>query len=345
MGVVVVVVFRCMYNPWAYNTVASNTTQAMYNPWAQHKSADLPERLGDPYIVIFRGADDNAAIAIQGSDASPAGIIPIWKGLVANPSTKITGAPFVWKQNGVEYRSSCAAFEKNMVFARQAFWLWNQSHGSDKAQNLQNLREAHALVCHLVRSGGLADDKSLPEDTRLVPPALRTQVLTDLCVAIEAVIVSILADGTSLDTYADGMSQASLRNLAVIKESSLIKKAWYNTQKAMALGSLGCALVRQAVETTPSKKMCTKAYVLLKQALAIKGCPGADTYRTAQQVCLADLANVFFVTPVMIKALQKHRPVPAPQKYDTPVLPEWFTAPPDIMHLGGDAIQIHSNDA
>lgn len=315
----------------------------MYNPWAQYRNANVPERLGDPYIVIFRGADDNASIEIQGCEPSPTGIIPIWKGLVENPSVEIRGAPFVWKQNGVIYRSSCAAFEKNMVIARQACWLWNQSHGSNREQNLKNMREAHALVHHLLHGGGLADDRSLPEDPRLVPPALRTDALSDLYAAIEAIILSILADGTSLDTYSDGMVQASLRNFIVIKESSLMKKSWYNAQKAMALGSLGCALVRKGVEVTPTKEMCVKAYTLLKRALATRGCPGADVYKTAQDVCLADLVNVFSVEPAKIKSLQRHQPAPTIEKYDQPVLPDWMSSPPNILDLGGNAVAIHTN--
>ena len=142
-----------------------------FNPWAVHVCMEVPVRKGGPYGGIFRGANEMADLAIQRCTPTVAGFMPLWKGLLDAPMTEVEGVPFVWKCGGVEYRSGCAAFEKNMLFAQGVTQLWNSSFNGAASDQLDRLKEAQALLTHLLQRG-LDDDRSLPSDTRLQPKCL-----------------------------------------------------------------------------------------------------------------------------------------------------------------------------
>lgn len=311
----------------------------MFNPWALHKACEVPERLGDPYIVVFRGDGDAAAIAVQNSVPTPVGVLPLWKGLLAKPDIEIKGTPFVWKHGGVEYRSSCAAFEKNMVLAHHAATMWNKAHGTNDMLNMEYLQEAHAIVNNLLH-GGLADDRSLPQDQRLVPGCLRKERLEDLCAAVTSLAAVLCAQSKEVVSHDDELERARLYNYATLRESTLLKKAWYKQQKAMALGCLACAYVRKTGDVKPDRELCLAAYGLLRQALQTRGCPGAEAFKTAQDVCLADLRVIYTASEGQIKALKVARVKNTEPSFGMPALPEWLTAPPDLLSQAAEAVPL-----
>lgn len=344
-GLIAVLVFKEINNPSAYNTRVSPSTKttmslvSSLNPWALYIKCDLPIRAGLRYGSVFRGQSSEAEARIQKCTPTPAGFLPLWKGVIRVPDIEIEDTPFVWKCGGVEYRSSCVAFEKNMVMAETAARLWNTAHSPNRDQNLDRLREARAILHHLL-AGGLEDDRSLPADPRYQPRCLRRGVLEDLNNAVFSVILQHLADGVQVMKYSDELSMASLRHFGTLKESTFLKKAWYNRQKSLAVGQQGCAYVRQAEEAMPSKELCLSAYRLLGQAALERGCPDANRFRGAQAVCLADLKVVFGFSEAELKRVKSEKPGHAIPEYIPPQIPDWVAEPPDIVALSGDAIDV-----
>ena len=314
---------------------------ANLNPWALHVKASIPIRLSQPYALVFNGVNEHSDVLIQKASPSPAGFLPLWKGLVEAGSVDIKGTPFLWKSNGVEYRSSCAAFEKNMIMAETAMRLWNSSHSAERASNLDRLRECHAILHHLLEVG-LLQDLSLPQDPRYQPYCIRRSVLEDLRCAVVSVILQNLAEDINVMSHVDEATIASLRHHCTLKESTFLKKAWYNRQEALALGHKGIAYVRQGEEDMPSKELCLSAYRLLGQAAAARGCPDPNKFRGAQGVCIADLKAVFHFEDTELKRVQSQKFGKSDPDYGPVVLPPWLEDPPDIVALSKEPIRVAS---
>ena len=301
-------------------TLASNL-----NPWALHVKVPIPIRLSQPFALVFKGATPEYDALIQKSSPTPPGFLPLWKGVVDAGSVDIKGT----------------AFEKNMIMAETAMRLWNSAHSADRESNLERLRECHAILHHLLTTG-LSEDLSMPSDPRYQPRCIRRSVLEDLNNAVVSVILQHTAEGIHVMTYSDEMAIASLRYHSTLKESTFLKKAWYNRQEALATGHQGIAYVRQGEEDMPSKELCLSAYRLLGQAAAARGCPDVNKFKGAQAVCLADLKVVFQFQDAELRRVQSQKIAKSTPDYGPPLLPDWMTTPPDIVALSKEAIHISS---
>ena len=105
---------------------------------------------------------------------------PLWKGALKKPSIKIDGLPFIWEDNGIIYRSSSLAFEKNMWIASSAHNHWNAAIGNniDKSTALiRHIRPALEGLNHLIDDNGLTQDLSRPADEDLLPLTIQKKGL------------------------------------------------------------------------------------------------------------------------------------------------------------------------
>lgn len=172
------------------------------------------ERYGRAYVGIFAGATDEDAIKLKHADPSVGGFLPVWKGLLAKGEADVQDCPFIWKYDGVEYTSSCVAFEKNIILANAVIGHWNTLNRTPKNSPDLRLKEGVAILHHLIQSNGLDEDETRPADERLLPEIVRRDYLKNLQKGMFSLALAKEADEIVPHSATDHHAIANLRGYA-----------------------------------------------------------------------------------------------------------------------------------
>ena len=321
------------------------------------------KRKGTPYSLLFNGADEegNERIrnihrgrAVQRSDmqsVSATAFLPLWRGLqnVTNPDTIVVGTPFIWTFQGVEYTSSCVAFEKNILLSNALIAHWNGMHGKDKAENLERAKDSVAILHHLLKNGGLEEDQSRPEQELLLPEIVRRAWLVNLERAVSATALVLYAETDAyINTRQDLKASLFFHVSRNIVASTLLTPTWYTERKAMAYACMGDYLLTKSWDQ-PNSEMCLLACDCLFYAIGI--CPSGYLYdpphvlymKELLRKGILDLKKIYNKPEAIVDS--RYRPRKKVSQPPTPVfptvdLPEWFTSPVDIIKGSNNVIKI-----
>ena len=291
---------------------------------------------------------------------------PLWKGALKKPSIKIDGLPFIWEDNGIIYRSSSLAFEKNMWIASSAHNHWNAAIGNniDKSTALiRHIRPALEGLNHLIDDNGLTQDLSRPADEDLLPVTIRKKRLEILQNGFRALAYSYSADTSStvLDENDVGGMSIYFRRKHKAAEigrqaKPLLSESWCNSREAEA-GRAYSDLEKKKYEANPNQTKCLSAYEAytstahhIGMGVTTRSDVNKNDIVKNQKQCLSDLKLVIGLTESKVKSILKSfKPRPIKFILDNALVNEDNVESNDLKWInnktfaGDETIQINLN--